>query len=186
MIEAGHLRTGSTIVRNGELFQVLSFDHVVLGRGRAIVRTKLKNLSSAAVTTETFRPEEKFSAARIERTEAQYLYRDGDSFVMMDTATFEQYPVAAEIVGDASNWLNEGNAIFLSMFDDRIIGVELPIAVELEVTYTEPGFKGDTATGGTKPATVQTGATVDVPLFVNTGERILVDTRTGRYMERLG
>src|SRR3979411_217798 len=103
MIEAGHLRTGSTIVRNGELFQVLSFDHVVLGRGRAIVRTKLKNLSSAAVTTETFRPEEKFSAARIERTEAQYLYRDGDSFVMMDTATFEQYPVAAAIVGDAQN-----------------------------------------------------------------------------------
>jgi len=186
MIEAGQLRPGSTIVRNGELFQVLSYDHVVLGRGRAIVRTKLKNLSSDSVTSETFRPEEKFSVARIERKEAQYLYRDGDAFVMMEAATFEQYPVADEIVGDAKNWLNEGNTVYLSMFDGRIIGVELPISVELEVTYTEPGFKGDTATGGTKPATVQSGATVDVPLFVNTGEHILVDTRTGRYLERIG
>jgi elongation factor P len=186
MIEAGQLRPGSTIVRNGELFQVLSYDHVVLGRGRAIVRTKLKNLSSDSVTSETFRPEEKFSVARIERKEAQFLYRDGDAFVMMEAATYEQYPVPDEIVGDAKNWLNEGNAVYLHVFDDRIIGVELPISVELEVTYTEPGFKGDTATGGTKPATVRTGATVDVPLFVNTGERIVVDTRTGRYIERLG
>jgi elongation factor P len=186
MIEAGQLRPGSTVVRNGELYQVMTYDHVVLGRGRAIVRTKLKNLSSDAVTTETFRPEEKFAVARIEKKEAQYLYRDGDSFVMMDATTFEQYPVSRETVGDAASWLRESSTLFLSMFEGRIIGVELPVSVELEVTYTEPGFKGDTATGGTKPATVETGATVDVPLFVNTGERILVDTRTGRYIERLG
>ena len=131
MIEAGQLRPGSTIVRNGELFQVLSYDHVVLGRGRAIVRTKLKNLSSDSVTSETFRPEEKFPVARIERKEAQYLYRDGDAFVMMEAATFEQSPVADEIVGDAKNWLNEGSTVYLSMFDGRIIGVDLPISVEL-------------------------------------------------------
>lgn len=186
MIEAGQLRPGTTIVRNGELFQVLSYDHVVLGRGRAIVRTKLKNLNSDSVTSETFRPEEKFTAARIERKEAQYLYRDGDAYVMMESATYEQYPVPDEIVGDARNWINEGSTVYLSMFEGRIIGVELPISVEVEVTYTEPGFKGDTATGGTKPATVQTGTSVDVPLFVNTGDHILVDTRTGRYIERLG
>lgn len=186
MIEAGQLRPGTTVVRNGELLQVMTYDHVVLGRGRAIVRTKLKNLSSDSVTTETFRPEEKFALARIEKKEAQYLYRDGDASVMMDVTSFEQYPVSDETVGDASNWLKEGNTAFLSMFEGRIIGVELPITVELEVTYAEPGFKGDTATGGSKPATVETGATVDVPLFVNTGDRISVDTRTGRYVERLG
>ncbi|HEY4027189.1 MAG TPA: elongation factor P, partial [Candidatus Dormibacteraeota bacterium] len=139
MIDAGQLRPGSTIERNGELFQVLTYDHVVLGRGSAIVRTKLKNLNSNAVTTETFRPGEKFAIARIERKEAQYLYRDGDASVMMDTTTYEQYPVSDDIVGDARRWMKEGNPVYLFMFDDRIIGVELPIAVELAVSYTEPG-----------------------------------------------
>jgi elongation factor P len=185
MIDAGELRPGTTIERNGELFQVLSFDHVKLGRGSAIVRTKLKNLNTNAVTEETFRPEERFSRARIERNEAQYLYKDENAFVLMDNATYEQYHVGEETVGDAARWLKEGDVVFLLMFDGGVIGVELPIAVEVEVTYTEPGFKGDTATGGTKPATVETGASVDVPLFVNTGERIRVDTRTGRYMERV-
>jgi elongation factor P len=184
LIEAGQLRPGTTIERNGELFAVLTFEHVVLGRGSAVIRTKLKNLHSNAVTAETFRSGEKFSLARIERKEVQFLYRDDDMFVMMDTEQFEQYHVAQDIVGDARRWLKESNIAFLHMFEGRVIGVELPITVELEVTYTEPGFKGDTATGGSKPATLETGATVDVPLFVNTGERIQVDTRTGRYLER--
>jgi elongation factor P len=186
MIDAGALRPGSTIERGGDLYQVLSFDHVKLGRGSAIVRTKLKNLATNAVTEETFRPEERFTRARIDRGEAQYLYRDEGAYVMMDNATFEQHPVGEGTVGDAVRWLKEGDTVYLLTFDGRVIGVELPIAVELEVTYTEPGFRGDTATGGTKPATVETGASVDVPLFVNTGERIRIDTRTGRYMERAG
>ncbi len=185
MIEAGQLRPGTTIERNGELFQVLSFEHVVLGRGSAVIRTKLKNLNSNAVTAETFRSGEKFPLARIERKEVQFLYRDGDLFVMMDTEQFDQYHVTNDIMGDARRWLKESNTAYLHMFEGRVIGVELPITVELEVTYTEPGFKGDTATGGSKPATLETGATVDVPLFVNTGERIQVDTRTGRYLERV-
>ena len=185
MIDAGGLRPGSTIERNGELFLVLTFDHVKLGRGSAIVRTKLKNLNTNAVTEETFRPEEKFSRARIERNEASYLYKDDNAFVMMDSSTYDQHHVGEDTVGDAARWLKEGDTLHLLMFDGRVIGVELPIAVELEVTYTEPGFKGDTATGGTKPATVETGASVDVPLFVDTGERIKVDTRTGKYMERV-
>ncbi|HET9050678.1 MAG TPA: elongation factor P [Candidatus Dormibacteraeota bacterium] len=186
MIDAGSLRPGSTIERGGELYQVLTFDHVKLGRGSAIVRTKLKNLLSNAVTEETFRPEERFTRARIDRSEAQYLYRDEAAFVMMDASTFEQHPVDEATLGDAVRWLKEGDTVFLLTFDGRVIGVELPIAVELEVTYTEPGFRGDTATGGTKPATVETGASVDVPLFVSSGERIRIDTRTGRYMERAG
>jgi elongation factor P len=184
MIDAGDLRPGNTVERHGELLQVLEYAHVKLGRGSAIVRAKLRNVNTGAVTEETFRPEEKFSRARIDRNEAQFLYRDGDTFHIMDASSFEQYAVAAEVVGEAQRWLKESDTVFLLMYDGRVIGVELPIAVELEVTYTEPGYKGDTATGGTKPATVETGATVDVPLFVNTGERIRVDTRSGRYMER--
>lgn len=184
MIDAGELRPGNTVERNGELLQVLSFDHVKLGRGSAIVRTKLRNVNTGSVTEETFRPEEKFQRARIDRREAQYLYKDGDNYVVMDSSTYDQHHVGPEVMGDAIRWLRDGEQVFLAMHDDRVIGVDLPIAVELEVTYTEPGFKGDTATGGTKPATLETGASVDVPLFVETGERIRVDTRSGRYMER--
>jgi elongation factor P len=185
MIDAGDLRPGTTVERNGELLQVVDYAHVKMGRGSAIVRTKFKNLNSGSVVEETFRPEEKFARARIDRREAQYLYKDGDSYMVMDIATYDQYPVSGETLGDAVRWLKENDNLFLLMYDGRVIGAELPIAVELEVTYTEPGFKGDTATGGTKPATVETGASVDVPLFVGTGEKIRVDTRTGRYMERV-
>jgi elongation factor P len=185
MIDAGDLRPGTTVERNGELLQVLDYAHVKMGRGSAIVRTKFRNLNSGSVVEETFRPEEKFARARIDRKEAQYLYKDGDSYMVMDIATYDQYPVSGETLGEAVRWLKENDNLFLLMYDGRVIGVELPIAVELEVTYTEPGFKGDTATGGTKPATVETGASVDVPLFVGTGERIRIDTRTGRYMERV-
>jgi elongation factor P len=177
MMEAGDLRPGNTVEKSGELLQVLDYAHVKMGRGSAIVRAKFKNVNTGAVTEETFRPEEKFMRARIERTDAQYLYKDGDSYVVMDSTTYDQFPVSEELLGDATKWLKEN--------DGKVLGVELPIAVELEVTYTEPGYKGDTATGGSKPATLETGAVVDVPLFVTQGERIRVDTRNGRYMERV-
>ncbi|MDB5113755.1 MAG: translation elongation factor [Chloroflexi bacterium] len=185
MIEAGDLRPGNTVEKSGELLQVLDFHHVKMGRGTAIVRAKFKNVNTGAVTEETFRPEERFTRARIERTDAQYLYKDGDSYVVMDSTTYDQFPVGEELLGDATKWLKENDSLFLLQYDGRILGVELPIAVELEVTYTEPGFKGDTATGGSKPATLETGAVVDVPLFVTQGERIRVDTRNGKYMERV-
>jgi elongation factor P len=185
MMEAGDLRPGNTVEKSGELLQVLEFHHVKMGRGSAIVRAKFKNVNTGAVTEETFRPEERFTRARIERTDAQYLYKDGDSYVVMDSTTFDQFPVGEELLGDATKWLKENDPLFLLQYDGRILGVELPIAVELEVTYTEPGFKGDTATGGSKPATLETGAVVDVPLFVTQGERIRVDTRNGKYMERV-
>ncbi|MGA8014625.1 MAG: elongation factor P [Candidatus Dormiibacterota bacterium] len=184
MINAGELRPGNTVERGGDLLQVLEFAHVKLGRGTAIVRTKLKNLTTGAVTEETFRPEEKFGRARIERAEVQYLYRDGDSFVVMDTTTYEQTPLGPDQVGDGARWLKENDTLTLLSYDGRILGVELPIAAELEVVETEPGFKGDTANAATKPATLETGAVVDVPLFVNQGDRIRVDTRSGRYIER--
>jgi elongation factor P len=184
MINAGDLRPGNTVERNGELLQVLDFAHVKMGRGTAIVRAKFKNINTGAVTEETFRPEEKFGRARIERSAAQYLYKDGDSYVIMDSTTFDQYPLSPEVVGDAAQWLKENDDLFVLQYDGKVLGVDLPISVEVEVTYTEPGFKGDTATGGTKPATVETGVNVDVPLFVNVGDRIKVDTRTGRYIER--
>ena len=185
MMEAGDLRPGNTVEKSGELLQVLEFHHVKMGRGSAIVRAKFKNVNTGAVTEETFRPEERFTRARIERTDAQYLYKDGDSYVVMDSTTYDQFPVGEELLGDATKWLKENDPLFLLQYDGRILGVELPIAVELEVTYTEPGFKGDTATGGSKPATLETGAVVDVPLFVTQGERIRVDTRNGKYMERV-
>jgi elongation factor P len=136
------------------------------------------------VTEETYRPEEKFGRARIERSEAQYLYKDGDSYVVMDTTTYDQTPLSAEQIGDGVRWLKENDNVTLLTHDDRILGVELPITVELEVTETEPGFRGDTANAGTKPATLETGATVEVPLFVNPGDRVRIDTRNGRYLER--
>ena len=184
MINAGELRPGNTVERGGDLLQVLEFAHIKMGRGTAVVRTKLKNLTTGAVTEETFRPEEKFGRARIERSEVQYLYRDGDAFVVMDTGTFEQTPLAPAQVGEGARWLKESATLTLLTHDGHVLGVELPIVVELEVTETEPGFKGDTANAAFKPATLETGAVVDVPLFVNQGDRIRVDTRTGRYLER--
>ncbi len=184
MINAGELRAGTTVERNGQLLEVLSFEHIKLGRGTAVVRTRLRNVNTGAVTEETFRPEEKFPRARIERLEAQYLYRDGDNFVVMDTQSYDQFPVSPERFGDAVYYLRESDTLTVLRYEDRVIGVEMPITVELEVTQTEPGFRGDTATGASKPATLATGLTVDVPLFVNVGDRIKVDTRSGKFLER--
>ncbi len=185
MISAGDLRPGNTIERNGELFSVVDFQHVKQGRGTAFVRAKFKSLASGSVTEETFRPEEKFGKARIERNEAQYLYQDGDNYIVMNSTSFDQFPISAEQMGDALKWLKENETLTLLQYEDRVLGVELPIAVELEITFTEPGFKGDTANASFKPATVETGASVDIPLFVNQGDRIRVDTRTGKYMDRV-
>jgi elongation factor P len=184
VINAGDLRSGATIERSGELYEVLDFAHVKQGRGTAFVRAKFKNLTTGAVTEETFRPEEKFGRVRIERAEAQYLYRDGDNYVVMDATTFDQFPVTPAMLGDAVNYLKENDTLFLLRFDSRILGVELPTAMELEVTHAEPGFKGDTANAAFKPATLETGLVIDVPLFVNTGDRVRVDTRSARYIER--
>ena len=184
MINAGELRAGTTVERNGQLLEVLSFDHIKLGRGTAVVRTRLRNLNTGAVTEETFRPEERFPRARIEKVEVQYLYRDGDSHVVMDTSTFEQTSLSAEQFAEAAKWLRESDHLYLLRYEDQVLGVEVPISVTLEVTQTDPGFKGDTATGTFKPATLETGVVVDVPLFVAVGDRIKVDTRTGKYSER--
>jgi elongation factor P len=184
MINAGELRNGTTFERSGELYQVLDFAHVKQGRGSAFVRAKFKNLMTGAVTEETFRPEEKFGRARIERVEAQYLYRDGDNYVVMDTTTFDQFPVTEALLGDAVGYLKENDTLSLLQYDGRTLGVELPTAVELGVTETEPGFKGDTANAAFKPATLETGLVIDVPLFVNPGDRVRVDTRSKRYIER--
>jgi elongation factor P len=185
MISAGDLRSGTTFERSGELYSVVDYAHVKQGRGSAFVRAKFRNLITGAVTEETFRPEEKFGKVRIEQTDAQYLYQDGDNYVMMDTTTYDQFPMSAAQMGDALQWLKENDTVHLLKYDDKVLGVEMPIAVELEIVETEPGFKGDTANAATKPAKLETGASVDVPLFVNQGDKIRVDTRTGKYMERV-
>ena len=185
MINAGDLRAGNTVERGGELLEVLDFAHVKQGRGTAFVRAKFRNINTGSVTEETFRPEEKFGRVRIERSEAQYLYKDGDNYVVMDTSTFDQFPISPQMLGDALDYMKENDSLFLLQHDGRILGVELPTAVELQVTQTEPGFKGDTANAAFKPATLETGIVVDVPLFVNEGDRIRVDTRSRRYLERV-
>jgi elongation factor P len=184
MINAGDLRSGTTFERGGELFQVMDFAHVKQGRGTAFVRAKFKNLMTGSVTEETFRPEEKFGRARLERVEAQYLYRDGENYVVMDTSTYDQYPIAPQLLGEAAGYLKENGTLSVLQYDGRTLGVELPTAVELEVTDTDPGFKGDTANAAFKPATLETGLVIDVPLFVNQGDRVRVDTRSKRYIER--
>ncbi|HUY97138.1 MAG TPA: elongation factor P [Verrucomicrobiae bacterium] len=184
MINAGDLRAGNTIERAGQLIEVLSFEHIKLGRGTAVVRTRLRNLDTGSVTEETFRPEERFPRARIERSEVQLLYQDGEHQVVMDTTTFDQFPLTEDQMGEARRYLRESDHLTVLRHDQRILGVELPIVVELAVTQTDPGFKGDTATGTTKPATLETGLVVDVPLFVGVGDRLRIDTRTGRYLER--
>lgn len=184
MIDAGDLRPGHTVERGGQLIEVLSFEHIKLGRGSAVVRARLRNLDTGAVTEETFRPEERLPRARIERSQVQLLYQDGDHHVVMDTTTFDQFPLTAQQMGEALRYLRASDQLTLLRHDERVLGVELPNTVELTVAATDPGFKGDTATGTTKPATLETGLTVDVPLFVGVGDRLRIDTRSGRYIER--
>lgn len=184
MISAGDFRNGVTLEIDGSVYQILEFQHVKPGKGAAFVRTKIKNVMSGGVVEKTFRPTEKFPAARIDRVDMQYLYADGDLYNFMDTNTYEQIALGTDLIGDALKFVKENEMCKVCSYNGKVFSVEPPLFVELEITDTEPGFKGDTATGATKPATVETGAVVYVPLFVSTGDRIKIDTRTGEYLSR--
>ncbi len=184
MVSAGDFKNGLTVEIEGVVYQILEFQHVKPGKGAAFVRTKLKNIINGGVVEKTFRPTEKFENAHIERKEMQYLYNDGDLFNFMDNETFEQIAVNAETVGDSLKFVKENDNVKLSSYQGNVFAIEPPLTVELEITETEPGFKGDTAQGATKPAIVETGAQVNVPLFVEQGEKIKIDTRTGDYLSR--
>ncbi len=185
MISVGDLRRGIAIELNGQICSVLDFQHIKMGRGGAQVRLKLRDLRTGAIFDRTFPASERFSRIRVDRHPVQFLYRDGDRYHFMDLQTYEERMVPAEILGDAVNYIKDGMQLELTYYGDEPIGVELPLNVELKVVETEPGFRGDTATGGTKPARVETGLVVQVPLFVNTGDVIRVDTRDGSYIERV-
>ena len=185
MISAGDFRNGVTLEIDGNVYQILEFQHVKPGKGAAFVRTKLKNIINGGVVEKTFRPTEKFPAARIDRVDMQYLYSDGDLFHFMNVETYDQIALNSDDVGDALKFVKENEMVKICSHNGNVFAVEAPLFVELEITDTEPGFKGDTATGATKPATVETGAVVYVPLFVETGNKIKIDTRTGEYLSRV-
>ena len=185
MISAGDFRNGITLEIEGNVYQILEFQHVKPGKGAAFVRTKLKNIINGGVVEKTFRPTEKFPAARIDRVDMQYLYSDGDLFHFMNTETFDQIALNADDIGDALKFVKENEMVKICSYNGNVFAVEPPLFAELEITDTEPGFKGDTATGATKPATVETGAVVSVPLFVEQGDKIKIDTRTGEYLSRV-
>ena len=185
MISAGDFRNGVTFDLDGQVFRVVEFQHVKLGKGAAFVRTKLKNVITGAVLERTFNPTEKVQEAQIDRKEMQYLYNDGDTYYFMDNETYEQLPLSKDELGDTLNYLLDNMNIKVLSYKGKVFGVEPPMFVELEVTYTEPGFKGDTSTGASKPATLETGYQVNVPLFVEIGNKVRIDTRTGEYMERV-
>ena len=184
MISAGDFRNGVTIEVEGNVYQIIEVQHVKPGKGAAFVRTKLKNIINGGVVEKTFRPTEKFPQARIDRKDMQYLYADGDLFTFMDMENYDQISLNAETVGDALKFVKENEICKVCSYNGSVFTVEPPLFVELEITETEPGFKGDTATGASKPATVETGAVVSVPLFVNQGDKIKIDTRTGEYLSR--
>ena len=185
MISAGDFRNGVTLEIEGNVYQIMEFQHVKPGKGAAFVRTKLKNIINGGVVEKTFRPTEKFPAARIDRVEMQYLYNDGDLYNFMNTENYDQIALNNETIGDALKFVKENEMVKVCSHNGNVFAVEAPLFVELEVTETEPGFKGDTATGATKPATVETGAVVYVPLFVEQGDKIKIDTRTGEYLSRV-
>ena len=185
MSTASDFRNGVTIEKDGNVYEIIEFQHVKPGKGAAFVRTKLKDIINGGVTETTFRPTEKFPLAHIDRSDFQYLYADGDTYNFMNTETYDQITLAAEEVGDALKFVKENEIVKLDSHNGNIFAVEPPMFAELEITETEPGVKGNTATNATKPATVETGATVFVPLFVNTGDKIKIDTRTGEYLSRM-
>ena len=184
MISASDFRNGVTIEIDGQVCQVVEFQHVKPGKGAAFVRTKLKNVIGGGVVERTFRPTEKFPQAHIESKEYQYLYKDGDIYNFMDTESYEQVALPADIVGDSLKFVKENEMVKLDSYNGNFYAVEAPFFVELEVTETEPGVKGNTATGANKPATVETGAQIMVPLFVNLGDKVKIDTSTGEYLSR--
>ena len=178
MISAGDFRNGVTLEIEGNVYQIMEFQHVKPGKGAAFVRTKLKNIINGGVVEKTFRPTEKFPAARIDRVDMQYLYNDGDLYNFMNTENYDQIALNKDDIGDSLKFVKENEMVKVCSYNGNVFAVEPPLFVELEITETEPGFKGDTATGATKPATVETGAVVYVPLFVEQGDKIKIDTRT--------
>ncbi|MBQ8011169.1 MAG: elongation factor P [Oscillospiraceae bacterium] len=184
MITAGDFRNGVTFEMDGNVVQVVEFQHVKPGKGAAFVRTKFKNVITGAVVERSFNPTEKFPTAFIERKDMQYLYEDGGLYYFMDVETYEQLPIEADKLGDNFKFVKENMEVKVLSYKGNVFGVEPPYFVELQVTQTDPGFKGDTATNATKPATLETGAEIRVPLFIDEGDMIRIDTRTGEYMER--
>ena len=185
MISAGDFRNGVTIEVDNNVYQIIEFQHVKPGKGAAFVRTKLKIIKSGGVVEKTFRATEKCPQARIDRKDMQYLYADGELYNFMDVETYDQVALNSETVGSALKFVKENEMVKMLSHNGSVFSVEPPLFVELEIIETEPGFKGDTATGATKPATVETGATVNVPLFVDTHDVIKIDTRTGEYLSRV-
>ena len=183
-VTTNDLRNGMTIEIPEGLFSVVEFQHVKPGKGGAFVRTKLKNVRTGAVIERTFRADERVEQAMVDKREMQYLYRDGTDYVFMDNVSYDQVQVTPDALGDASQYVKEGDSAVLQMYNEEIVGVDLPAAVELTVAVTEPGVQGDRVSGARKPATLETGLVLQVPLFVNPGERIKVDTRTGEYITR--
>ena len=185
MISAGDFTNGLTLELDGNVVQIMEFQHVKPGKGAAFVRTKLKNVISGGIIERTFRPTEKFPQARIERVDMQYLYSDGDLYNFMNNETYDQIAIGQDTVGDSLKFVKENETVKVCSYNGNVFAIEAPLFVELEITDTEPGFAGNTAQGATKPAVVETGATVYVPLFVNQGDVIKIDTRTGEYLSRV-
>ena len=183
-VSTNDLNNGMTLELDGQLWTVLDFLHHKPGKGQAVVRTKLRNVKSSAVLDRTFKHDEKVGLAILDKREMQYLYREGDSFVFMDAETYDQIHVGSGTVGDGANYLLENAEVLVGLHEGNALYVELPTSVELVISHTDPGLQGDRSTGGTKPATLETGATIQVPLFVSTGEKVKVDTRDGRYLGR--
>ncbi len=186
MIETGELRKGSTIEMDGALYQVIEVEHLKIGRGSAQVRMKLRDLRAGHIVDKSVQAGSRFTRARVERQEAQYLYSEGDLHHFMNTESYDQFPINGRHLGDALNYLKENATCNLLMYGDEPVGVELSAAVELAVTETDPWVRGDTAQGGTKPAKLETGISVHVPLFINVGDVLKIDTRSGEYLERAG
>ena len=184
MLTAGDFRNGITFDMDGQVFQVIEFQHVKPGKGAAFVRTKFKNVITGAVVEKSFNPTDKFENAFIERKEYEYLYNDGELYYFMDSETYEQIPLDASKLGDNFKFVKENDIVKLMSYKGNVFCVEPPMFVTLEITETEPGVKGDTATNVTKSATLETGAVIKVPIFINEGEKVKIDTRTGEYMER--
>lgn len=185
MISVNEVKNGMTVIIEGNLYIVQWFQHVKPGKGGAFVKTKLKNLKTGAVLDRTFRSGETIEQAFLEEKEMEYLYQDAENFWFMDTSTYEQTPLAGEIMGDGAKFLKENARVKVVYYEGKIVGIDLPTFVELKVAETEPGFKGDTVTGGYKPATLESGAVVQVPLFIKVGDVLKIDTRTGEYIQRV-
>lgn len=185
VVDTGGLRKGLTIELDNELVRITDYQHIKQGRGSAFVRLTMKNLRTGSTTERTFQAGSKFSVARLERQTIQYLYKEEDQYNFMDTETYEQFPLTADVLGNVVNYLKENESIDLLTYQGKPIDVEIPVNAILRIERTDPGLRGDTATGGTKPATLETGLTINVPLFLNEGDLVKIDTRTNQYIERV-